>query len=93
MAAGKLLFKFYVSIGVSTYSLCSKTTDASNTSTRVDGSASCSVVSDSVTPRTVAARLLGAWDSPDKNAGVGCHFLLQVKWGGEGQRARRVVSA
>ena len=23
------------------------------------------------------ARFLGPWDSPDKNTGVGCHFLLQ----------------
>ena len=29
----------------------------------------CSVMSDSVQPRT--------WDSPGKNTGVGCHFLLQ----------------
>ena len=30
---------------------------------------SCSVVSDSVLPHP--------WDSPGKNTGVGCHFLLQ----------------
>ena len=30
-----------------------------------------------VTPWTVAARLLCAWDFPGKNIGVGCHFLLQ----------------
>ena len=37
---------------------------------------SCEVMSDSfVTPWTV--RLLCPWDSPDKNTGVGCHFLLQ----------------
>ena len=29
------------------------------------------------TPWTVAARLLCPWDSPGKNTGVGCHFLLQ----------------
>ena len=29
------------------------------------------------TPWTVAHRLLGPWDSPDKNTGAGCHFLLQ----------------
>ena len=29
------------------------------------------------TPWTVAARVLCAWDSPGKNTGVGCHFLLQ----------------
>ena len=29
------------------------------------------------TPQIVAPRLLCAWDSPGKNTGVGCHFLLQ----------------
>ena len=29
------------------------------------------------TPWTVAYRLLCPWDSPGKNAGVGCHALLQ----------------
>ena len=29
------------------------------------------------TPWTVPARLLHPWDSPGKNPGVGCHFLLQ----------------
>ena len=37
----------------------------------------CSVVSDPVTPRTVAPRLLCPWDSPGKSTGVRCHFLLQ----------------
>ena len=38
-----------------------------------------SVVSDSVTQETVAcqALLLCPWDSPGKDTGVGCHFLLQ----------------
>ena len=37
-----------------------------------------SVVSDSVRPqRRQPNRLLCPWDSPDKNTGVGCHFLLQ----------------
>ena len=37
-----------------------------------------SVVSDSVRPhRRQPARLPRPWDSPGKNAGVGCHFLLQ----------------
>ena len=31
----------------------------------------------SVTLRTEATRLLSPWGSPGKNAGVGCHFLLQ----------------
>ena len=36
------------------------------------------VVSDSVRPRRrQPTRLLRPWDSPGKNAGVGCHFLLQ----------------
>ena len=33
-----------------------------------------SVISDSLWPY---ARLLCPWDSPGKNTGVGCHFLLQ----------------
>ena len=37
-----------------------------------------SVVSDSVQPhRWQPTRLLHPWDSPGKNTGVGCHFLLQ----------------
>ena len=37
-----------------------------------------SVVSDSVRPRRLQpTRLLRPWDSPGKNTGVGCHFLLQ----------------
>ena len=37
-----------------------------------------SVVSESVRPhRRKPARLLRPWDSPGKNTGVGCHFLLQ----------------
>ena len=37
-----------------------------------------SVMSDSVRPhRWQPARLPHPWDSPDKNTGVGCHFLLQ----------------
>ena len=41
-------------------------------------SESHSVVSDSVRPhRRQPTRLLHPWDFPGKNAGVGCHFLLQ----------------
>ena len=41
-------------------------------------SVSCSVVPDSLQPRGLQpARLLCPWDSPGKNTGVGCHFLLQ----------------
>ena len=36
-----------------------------------------SVVSGSVTPWTVAARLLCPWDSSGKNTGVCCHAILQ----------------
>ena len=37
-----------------------------------------SVMSDSVRPhRRQPTRLLRPWDSPGKNTGVGCHFLLQ----------------
>ena len=37
-----------------------------------------SVVSDSVRPqRWQPTRLCCPWDSPGKNTGVGCHFLLQ----------------
>ena len=41
-----------------------------------------SVVSDSVRPhRRQPTRLLCPWDSPGKNTGVGCHFLLQCMKG------------
>ena len=37
-----------------------------------------SVVSDPVRPHGLKpTRLFRPWDSPDKNTGVGCHFLLQ----------------
>ena len=46
-----------------------------------------SVMSDSVRPqRRQPTRLRRPWDSPGKNTGVGCHFLLQcmkVKSGSE----------
>ena len=42
------------------------------------GAAVTSVVSDSVRPhRRQPTRLPCSWDSPGKNTGVGCHFLLQ----------------
>ena len=37
----------------------------------------CSVLTDSATPWTVAARLLYPWNFSGKNTEVGCHFLLQ----------------
>ena len=40
--------------------------------------AAATVVSDSVRPhRRQPTRLAHPWDSPGKNTGVGCHFLLQ----------------
>ena len=42
--------------------------------------AAASVVSDSVQPhRRQPIRLPRPWDSPGKNTGVGCHFLLQCR--------------
>ena len=39
---------------------------------------SCSVMSDSLQPhRRQPTRPLHPWDSPGKNTGVGCHFLLR----------------
>ena len=47
----------------------------------ISGSCCCqvaSVMSDSVRPhRRQPTRLPRPWDSPGKNTGVGCHFLLQ----------------
>jgi len=41
-------------------------------------SISRSVVSNSLRPHTLQpARLLCPWNSPGKNSGMGCHFLLQ----------------
>ena len=37
----------------------------------------CSVMSDSFQPHGLPTSLLGPRDSPGKNTGVGCHFLLQ----------------
>ena len=38
-----------------------------------------SAVSYSLRPRELLpTRLLGPWNSPGKNTGMGCHFLLQV---------------
>ena len=45
-------------------------------------------MSDSVRPqRWQPSRLPRPWDSPGKNTGVGCHFLLQPKSLVEGIRA------
>ena len=52
-----------------------------NVPTELQDSECCqvaSVVSDSVRPHGLQpTRLLHPWDSPGKNTGVGCHFLLQ----------------
>ena len=45
---------------------------------RIEVKWSRSVVSDSLRPhRLQPTRLLCPWDSPGRNTGVGCHFLLQ----------------
>ena len=53
-----------------------------------------SVVSDSVRPhRQQPARLCHPWDSPGKNTGVGCHFLLQcMKVKGESEVAQSCLT-
>ena len=44
----------------------------------VDVLISCSVMSHSLRPHGLQpSRLLCPWNSPGKNTGVGCHFLLQ----------------
>ena len=48
-----------------------------------------------VTPQMVATRLPHPWDSPGKNTGVGCHFLLQcskVKSESEVTQSQRCVN-
>ena len=54
--------------------LCSPDPQSQSALSRV---LSRSVVSNSVTPWTVATGLLCPWDFPGKKIGVGCHFLLQ----------------
>jgi len=51
-------------------------------------------MSDSLQPhRQQPTRLPHPWDSPGKNTGVGCHFLLQcMKVKSESEVARSVVS-
>ena len=44
----------------------------------VNFSVSCSVLSNSLQPHGLQpTRLLGPWNSPGKNTGIGCHSLLQ----------------
>ena len=54
-----------------------------------------SVVSDSVRPhRQEPTRLPRPWDSPGKNTGVGCHFLLQcLKVKGESEVAQSCLTS
>ena len=55
-----------------------KILDNSNSSAAAAAAKSTSVVSDSVRPhRWQPTRLPRLWDSPGKNTGVGCYFLLQ----------------
>ena len=52
----------------------------SNSIATAAAAAVASVVSDSVRPhRRQPTRLPRPWDSPGKNTGVGCHFLLQYR--------------
>ena len=54
---------------------------------------SCLVMSDSLQPhRWRPTRPLHPWDSPGKNTGEGCHFLLQKKLQKERKGSRSVVS-
>ena len=48
----------------------------------------CSVMSDSLTPWTIAPRLRCPWDSPGKNTEVGSHFLLQGIFPTQGSNLR-----
>src|SRR5574340_960313 len=43
-----------------------------------------------VIPQTAATRLPRPWDSPGKNTGVGCHFLLQCM---KGKRENEVAQS
>ena len=49
-------------------------------------------MSDSVTHRWQPTRLPRPWDSPGKNTGVGCHFLLQCMKSEKWKWSRSVVS-
>ena len=50
-------------------------------------------MSDSVRPhRRQPTRVLCPWDSPGKNTGVGCHFLLKVKSESEVAQSRLTLS-
>ena len=56
-----------------------KQLSSNSSSSSRHGWVSCSVVSNSLRPRgPQPTRLLHPWNSPGKNTGVGCHFLLQI---------------
>ena len=50
-------------------------------------------LSNSLPPRGLPARLLCPWNTPDKNAGMGCHFLLQGIFATEGSNQSPVSHA
>ena len=58
---------------------CTFSTMSPNTFTSLPTkTCACSVMSNSLQPhRLLLARLLCPWDSPDKNTGAACHFLLK----------------
>jgi len=66
MLKEKLLF-------MSIHGLSFKTLLISSNSLKKDSAKSCLTLA---IPWTVPARLLCPWDSPGKNNGMGCHFLL-----------------
>ena len=50
-------------------------------------------MSDSLRPRELCpTRLLHPWDSPGKNTGVGCHFLLLIKVRAEQRNWKQKIS-
>ena len=55
---------------------------------RADGMCVLSRVRLSATPRPQPPRLLCPWDSPGKNTGVGCHFLLHGIFATQGWNPR-----
>ena len=59
----------------------------------INAAAAASVMSDSVQPhRWQPTRLPHPWDSPGKNTGVSCHFLLQMHENDMWKWSRSVVS-
>ena len=56
-------------------------------------SASCSVVSDSATPWTVARQASLSMDFPGHNTGMDCHFLLQRNFPDSGIKSMSSVTS